>query len=243
MTPVRSGQISAEGRIKRRQRAHEAVLVARATKTPRPAHLTIQVEFAAATLERIHPDPPHKAIARNWPNEGQLGLADPTIPRLQTTKHLPTTRRGTRETGLWEPVVMIVALDTTVLVADPLFRSTAWKILVHASRRHGVRLCVSDIVRREAIAGYERRIGEALVGLERWETKHAHPLGIASFSARLRQEMSDAASSYEETLAATLDAVPVEVLPIPDVDHSVLVDRAVRRFLRVTATETATATH
>lgn len=124
---------------------------------------------------------------------------------------------------------MIVVLDTTVLVADPLFRSTAWKILVHASRRHGVRVCISDVVRREAVAGHARRVDEALVGVDRWESKHATVLGLTPLVTHLREQMSQTASSYEETLAAILDAVPVEVLPIPDVDHAVLVDRAARR--------------
>jgi hypothetical protein len=80
---------------------------------------------------------------------------------------------------------MIVLLDTTVPMADPFLRSTAWKVLAHASR-NGIRVCVPEVVRREAIAGYVGRIGDANVGLDRWYDKHAGALNLADLADELR---------------------------------------------------------
>ena len=124
---------------------------------------------------------------------------------------------------------MIVVLDSTVLVSDPLLRGVPWKILAHAARRLGVRLCITEVVLQEATAKYSRRIDDAVVGFERWGAKHSSALGMQSLVAGVRQELLEHAASYGEQLRSLLDAIPVEVLPIPDVEHQVLVQRATSR--------------
>jgi hypothetical protein len=125
---------------------------------------------------------------------------------------------------------MIVALDSTVLVSDPLLGSTAWKILAHASRQWDVRLCTTELVLLEAAAGYRRRMAEATVGFERWEARHAGALGLQSLAAEVRNRLSELEAAYATKLRGVLDDIPVEVLPIPDVSHRVLVERATNRI-------------
>jgi PIN domain len=121
-----------------------------------------------------------------------------------------------------------VVLDSTVLLSDPLLGGVPWTILAQAARR-GVRLCITEVVLQESIAGYSRRMDEAVVVLERWRSKHAGALGVQPLVAEFAQQLSEHAASYAEQLKSVLDAIPVEVLPIPDVDHQVLIERATSR--------------
>jgi PIN domain len=120
---------------------------------------------------------------------------------------------------------VIVVLDSTALVSDPLLRRVPWKTLAH----WGVRLCITDVVLQEAIAGYNRRLDKAVVGFEKWAARHAGSLGIQSLAAGGRRQLSERRASYAKQLRSALNETPIEVLPIPNVEHHVLVQRATRR--------------
>ena len=124
---------------------------------------------------------------------------------------------------------MIVVLDTNAILSDPLITSTAWKILAHAARTWGVRVCTTEVVLVEASAGYKRRLDEALVGLKRWEDKHLSALASPTITQGLRERLDAESTAYGPTLRGALGGIPVDVLPIPSVSHEVLVARAANR--------------
>ena len=121
-------------------------------------------------------------------------------------------------------------LDSTVLVADPLLTSTAWKVLAHARRRQGLRLCITEVVLLEAIAGYQRRLADAESAFDSWVKKHSRSLGPTSATNEIRIGLAEQGAAYSEQLGAVLDEVPVEVLPFPEISHRTLVERAVARI-------------
>lgn len=132
---------------------------------------------------------------------------------------------------------MIIVIDSTEIVSDPLLRSVPWRILAQAPRRWGVRLCLTEVVLHEATAGYNRRMNDAVTGFDQW-AKQAGALGLPPLVADLRQQLSEgaaSAASYGRELRSKLDAIPIEVLPIPEVDHRVLIERAVNRVKPCTA--------
>jgi hypothetical protein len=124
---------------------------------------------------------------------------------------------------------VIVVIDSAEIIADPLLRGTAWKILAHGARKLTLRLCITEVVRLEAVAGYSRRLDAPRAALRRWEAS-ARSLGLSGSTASLEDEIAGVAAAYEKTLIAALDDVPVEVLPVPDVDHGTLVERAANRI-------------
>ncbi len=122
---------------------------------------------------------------------------------------------------------MLILLDTTALVSDPLCVGVAWRVLVHAQQSWGVRVAISDVSVVETIAGYRRRLEEAVLGLDRWASRHA-ALGLDVEVQNLRQNFAERAADYPERLASALADAGVEVLAIPGVAHLTLVERATR---------------
>src|SRR6266540_990392 len=99
---------------------------------------------------------------------------------------------------------MLILLDTTAILNDPLCRGIAWRVVAHAAPAWNLRLFVPEVVVAEAIAGYRRRIAEALVGLQRWGDKHAGPLGLGSVREAAEAALNEAASSYPASLREAL---------------------------------------
>ncbi|WP_179279872.1 PIN domain-containing protein [Actinacidiphila glaucinigra] len=124
---------------------------------------------------------------------------------------------------------MIVLLDTTTFVADPLCRGTAWRVLAHAAATWNVRLAVPEVVIREAVAGYHRRVTEALVGLQRQKEKNGGALGISAIYDKTRVDIEAASSRYGEDLRQLLSEIDAQILAPPIVDHIELVERAAQR--------------
>jgi hypothetical protein len=125
-------------------------------------------------------------------------------------------------------VVVIVVLDTTALVADPLCQGDAWRLLAHAAPAWGVRVATTEVVLAEAIADYRRSIEYAGAALEKWSGKYGR-LGLARARGAAAEEMAVAAESYPERLRGLLRAANVEILPAPDVPHMTIVGRATSR--------------
>lgn len=124
---------------------------------------------------------------------------------------------------------MIVLVDTTVIASNPFLTSTAWKMLAHASHRWDVRLCTTEVVLLESVANYERRVDEAKVGFDKWSERHAPSLGLEDSVGEMRSRLDEHAASYDALLKSALEALPVEVCAVPDVEHRILVERATQR--------------
>jgi PIN domain len=124
---------------------------------------------------------------------------------------------------------MFILLDTTAILSDPLCAGTAWRVLAHAEPAWNLRVFVPEVVVAEAIAGYRRRITEALVGFQRWGDKHAGPLGLRSVREAAEAALEEAASSYPARLREALNDLNATVIKPPDVAHMVLVERAAAR--------------
>src|ERR1017187_4063494 len=96
--------------------------------------------------------------------------------------------------------MMLVLLDTTAIMSDPMCGGIAWKVLANAASAWSVQVLVPEVVLVEAVAGYQRRVAEAAVGLARWADKHAGPLGLAKVQEAAEGALADAASSYTARL-------------------------------------------
>jgi hypothetical protein len=124
---------------------------------------------------------------------------------------------------------VIIVLDATAIVSDPLCSGLAWKVLAHAHNAWAVRCVISDVSVLESIAGYRRRLKEAVVGLDRWGSKHV-ALGLDVQAKAIREVIDELGSEYPDRLDRMLRDAGVEVLPVPNVAHLTLVERATQRI-------------
>ncbi len=124
---------------------------------------------------------------------------------------------------------MLILLDATALLSDPLCTGIAWRVTAHAAPAWNLRIIVPEVVVVEAIAGYRRRVAEAQVGLQRWGDKHARPLALGLAQKAAEAELEEAASSYSARLHEALNDLNATVIEPPDVAHRVLVERAAAR--------------
>ena len=124
---------------------------------------------------------------------------------------------------------MLVVLDTTAIMSDPLCGGLAWRVLATAAPAWNVQVYVPEVVVIEAVAGYQRRIVEAAVGLTRWADKHAGPLGLAEAHQMSDRALVEAASSYAGRLRESLQELKAVVVKPPEVAHTTLVERAASR--------------
>jgi PIN domain len=124
---------------------------------------------------------------------------------------------------------MLVLLDTTALMSDPTCGGVAWRILANAASAWNVQVHVPEVVLIEAIAGYQRRVAEAAVGLTRWADKHAGPLGLSDVHRISDRALADAASAYPARLREFLASLNAAVVEPPEVAHATLVERAASR--------------
>ncbi|MBM0260576.1 PIN domain-containing protein, partial [Micromonospora sp. 4G55] len=124
---------------------------------------------------------------------------------------------------------MIVLLDATVFVKDPMCSGVAWRVLAHRMPAWSVDVRVTEVVIAEAVAGFGRRIDEALVGLDRWSGKHAGALGLSAIASTAHTDISAFKAAYEDRLHGLLRSARVEVIPPADVPHMDMVNRATKR--------------
>jgi hypothetical protein len=125
---------------------------------------------------------------------------------------------------------LIVLLDATVIVSDPNCTGVAWRILAHRPRGWKVDPCVTEVVFAEAVAGFGRRIDEAVAGLDRWTAKHAGALGLMDIVKQTRERTLATKRDYADHLRARLEAAGVRVIPVVEVPHMELVSRATKRI-------------
>jgi hypothetical protein len=81
----------------------------------------------------------------------------------------------------------------------------------------------------EAVAGYRRKIGYSVEGLDKWADRHAGQLGLRKVHEVARQECEAAAERYARQLHKVLDSLGAVVLEPPEVPLLELVERAARR--------------
>ena len=123
---------------------------------------------------------------------------------------------------------MIIVLDATALVSDPLCSGVAWRVLAHARKVWGVRLVISDVSVVESIAGYRRRLLDAAVGLDKWTSRYP-ALGFEVEARAVGEAITRLSDDYPDHLDRALHDAGVEVLPVPNIPHLTLVKRATQR--------------
>ena len=108
-------------------------------------------------------------------------------------------------------------------------RGLAWRVLANAPSEWDVQVFVPEVVLVEAIAGYQRRLNEALVGISSWERKHASLLGMTDVTKVVVTTLKESAAAYPTQLRDSLNELHAKILAPPDVDHIELVQRAATR--------------
>ena len=129
---------------------------------------------------------------------------------------------------------MLILLDTTTIMSDPMCRGLAWRVLANAPSEWDVQVFVPEVVLVEAIAGYQRRLNEALVGISSWERKHASLLGMTDVTKAVVTMLKESAAAYPTQLRDSLNELHAKILAPPDVDHIELVQRAATAVVPVT---------
>lgn len=124
---------------------------------------------------------------------------------------------------------VLFVLDSNAIMSDPSLAGTAWKLLAHAATSKDTQLAISEVSRLEVIAGYSRRVKDAQSGLHTWTRRNLSALGMGHLAEVLHESMVEQVERYESSLDSRLSSIPVELLPIPEVEHIALVSRAVNR--------------
>ncbi|TDD44966.1 DUF4935 domain-containing protein [Kribbella antibiotica] len=125
---------------------------------------------------------------------------------------------------------MLVVLDTTVFGADPMCASDAWGVLAHAAEAWDLKIVVPSVVQLEAVAGYQRSLVGLQTAAEGWMKKQRFiGLGLSAAADDLEMSIHEAAENYGDQLTAILADLNAIIVPVPNVPHSVVVERAVSR--------------
>lgn len=126
---------------------------------------------------------------------------------------------------------MIILIDTCILYSDRFLRGKVYKILRSANLTLGARIMVPGIVLEELLRQYEDALDQATRALLR-EKGVLEGLGINieldsnNIQTRARQLTND----FKNTLTEKLATIGGSVLEYPDVPHSKIAIRAIRRI-------------
>ncbi|WP_083933148.1 PIN domain-containing protein [Kribbella catacumbae] len=120
---------------------------------------------------------------------------------------------------------MLVVPDANVLMADPLCRGIAWKIVAHAPSRWNLRVFVLEAIVREAVAGHARSVVEGQAALRRWSRKFHQDRIYRDALPRLAQ----AEEGYEQQLRLALEQLGATIAQPADIPHLQIIDRAINR--------------
>ena len=209
------------------------------------------LEAAVTHLRPRYGRPAATPSARTWPggcrsrSSGGPVCARPIITRPPTTSRPSGARRcgwngqtrrvlaeggRGREVGIHfrHTIPVLVVLDTTELMGDPVCGGIGWRVLAHAVSKWHLRLIVPEVAVAEAVAGYGRAIAEAAVALERF-SKLARRLGFPDASEGAAAAAKEALEGYEERLRKALGDAGAEFVGPPEVAHLDLVQRACSR--------------
>jgi hypothetical protein len=123
---------------------------------------------------------------------------------------------------------VIVLLDANVLMADPFCSGIAWKVLALGKPRWGVTVKIPKTALLEAVAGFQREIGYALEGLDKWHARYGR-LRLKEHHAAASAGCTRAGEEYGERLESILGTLQAEIVDIPGVSLDELAARATRR--------------
>jgi predicted nucleic acid-binding protein len=123
-----------------------------------------------------------------------------------------------------------LVLDTNVIVEDWLLGSPAATHIRNLSAYGPVTLLVPDLVIREAVGVYRRRLKSAQRDLNR-AVAQRRKLEVGARDPLLEQldtsvDLDSAAIAYDLRLREVLDRAHATILPLPNVGHDRLVERA-----------------
>jgi hypothetical protein len=119
-------------------------------------------------------------------------------------------------------------IDANALMQDPLCEGAVWQVLAHAPASWDLQLVTSEVAVAEAVAGFGRAVAEAVRAFDK-SSRSWGRLGATGEADRVRQDLLAKVPVYEAHLRESLVDVGVDILPLPSVPHSLLVERAVRR--------------
>jgi uncharacterized protein YeaC (DUF1315 family) len=114
-------------------------------------------------------------------------------------------------------------------MSDPLCKGTAWRVLANAPSAWDIQIFLPEVAVLEAVAGYQRRLTEALAGVSSWEKKLGTLLGLTNLTKTLDNALKESAASYPDQFQSSLNELGAKILAPPDVDHIQVVQRAVSR--------------
>jgi hypothetical protein len=122
----------------------------------------------------------------------------------------------------------VVVIDANAIVQGPWWLdSAAWRVLLYQARRGAIRLVVPEVVIREAVGCFQRALEDRLDKC-RSAARNLRDLTRTELAA-VDMEIAGSTGAYETHLRATLSDAHALLTPLPEIDISSLVDRAVGR--------------
>src|SRR5882724_4756852 len=121
---------------------------------------------------------------------------------------------------------MIVVLDTEPIRFDYLLNATTTRILLENMATAGIELVIPAVVLREHIAHFRADLATKVSKLQGniGSLKKHIPWSGPNLSIQL-PDLEEQVSIFEGYLTERLGKFAIEVLPLPQVSHDVLVDR------------------
>ncbi|MGX9349251.1 PIN domain-containing protein [Microbacterium sp. KNMS] len=119
-------------------------------------------------------------------------------------------------------------VDTNILMEDPLLRDRKWNAAEAAISAGRLRLVLPELARREAIGGFQRSHDEKIRQVKAVLRKSSSRAKNAADA--LIQTYETEKAGYESILDARIQAMGIEVAPLPDIDHADLTQRAIDRI-------------
>lgn len=122
-----------------------------------------------------------------------------------------------------------VVVDTSCFYSDLSLENEAWKTLLLQSSKGQIALWVPEIVIREAIRHYSRSLDESIrsmrTGLAPLRALRLD-VGLLPAHKDLESSVREKAEGFEGRLRAKLSAAKARILPLPEVSHEELINRA-----------------
>ncbi|MGW3176040.1 PIN domain-containing protein [Streptomyces sp. NPDC001153] len=122
-----------------------------------------------------------------------------------------------------------VVVDTSCFYSDLSLENEAWKTLLLQSSQGKIALWVPEIVIRETIRHYSRSLDESIRSMRTGLAPlRALRLDVDLLPAHkdLESSVREKAEGFEGRLRAKLGASKVRILPLPEVSHEELINRA-----------------
>ncbi len=126
-----------------------------------------------------------------------------------------------------EGAPILVIVDANIVIQDPLLRDRKWDAAEGAIKAGRLRLVLPEVARREVIGGFHRNHDEKVRQIRAVLKKSSSKAKDAA--AMLIQTYEAEKAGYESILDSRIQAIGIEVAPLPDVDHVDLIQRAIDR--------------